>query len=909
MKPLQLEMSAFGSYGGQVQIDFEDFKSGLFLITGDTGAGKTTIFDAMMYALYGRTSGGERSGMMMRSQYASPKEKTYVTFSFLYASEKYSITRNPEYLIQKELKNGTIKEQKVAQNVELTMPDGMVYPEKKSGTDAKIVEIIGLDAGQFLQMGMIAQGDFLKLIYARTDERKSIFSRIFGTGLYAVIQDKMRQYSGKLDQEIEENKRAMEQEYARAIAIEAEGVEVEEIENADGRSKTAEMKESLLMLWLENGKGKEKRLKKEVKEWREKNKVLQTQIVTAKEAEKVFAAYEREEQQRQKLEAQKPQVMQWQSDLEKAEKADKVKLAEQEFQKTQKEAETNKQLIAQIVSWQEVQQQKVEAGHALHQWIVGKNKEISYDFLHLLFEQLQKSGKELEVKKTLWIKSAQEAKQKQETYDKMYQMFLHEQAGILAAKLTENTPCPVCGSREHPKKAKAHEKAPSQQEVEGFKKIRDAAEKEREALEKAFELAKADLDAKRENTKTEGQKLLGEAFTADENGYRQLQQAMHVLEEALSKEMLRMKQSEEIVAAANSILARDKKLPHAKRVTFWNQCITQVEEAQKNLIAQMEQKSGQKEALEKNGKQLQMETRTAEESYRKLLKTYGFADEKEYRSITLTPQKKEQLNQKIQEYQECRMKNEGQLQAWKEQMEGKERTDYHSMEETYKESRRQEEICDKALQKIHVSNASNRTVQEEIKKYENRKNALEAEDILAKSLFRTANGRLPQSEKMDLETYVQREYFRQIIAQANKRFLRMTNEQFMLQLKEENTGKGKNEGLDLQVYCLTTANVRDIKTLSGGESFLAALAMALGLSDMVKRRAGGIHLDMMFIDEGFGSLDDGARKKAIEVLDELAGENRLIGIISHVTELKEQMERKLVVTRDEKGSKVSWELS
>ena len=217
MKPQKLIISAFGSYGNQVEIDFSKEQQGIFLITGDTGAGKTTIFDAIMFALYGQTSGGERSGNMMRSHYAKASEETYVELTFLYREKVYKVRRNPEYQIEKILKNGTVKMQKVTQNVELMLPDGSIYPEKKAATDKKIEEILGLSAEQFTQIVMIAQGDFLKLLYTKSDERKKIFSKIFRTERYFRMQERLRQRSVQLDAKIEENKRAYAQEQSRII--------------------------------------------------------------------------------------------------------------------------------------------------------------------------------------------------------------------------------------------------------------------------------------------------------------------------------------------------------------------------------------------------------------------------------------------------------------------------------------------------------------------------------------------------------------------------------------------------------------------------------------------------------------------------------------------------------------------
>ena len=207
MRPVRLEMSAFGSYAGKVEIDFTRVKQGLFLVTGDTGAGKTTIFDAITYALYDQTSGGRRDGNMMRSQYAQKETDTYVKYTFSSSGKCYTIRRNPEYLRlgKRRGKDGSLRYVKEAPGVELTLPDGSVYQGKKRETDAKIAEIMGMDVDQFTQIAMIAQGDFLKLLHAESKERKAIFSRIFQTRLYADVQENLKRSASELYSRLENN--------------------------------------------------------------------------------------------------------------------------------------------------------------------------------------------------------------------------------------------------------------------------------------------------------------------------------------------------------------------------------------------------------------------------------------------------------------------------------------------------------------------------------------------------------------------------------------------------------------------------------------------------------------------------------------------------------------------------------
>ncbi len=290
-------------------------------------------------------------------------------------------------------------------------------------------------------------------------------------------------------------------------------------------------------------------------------------------------------------------------------------------------------------------------------------------------------------------------------------------------------------------------------------------------------------------------------------------------------------------------------------------------------------------------------------------KEAGFESETQYRESLAEEKDREQWEEEIRSYQNQVNLKEGEVKGLLSQLRGKQQQDMEELQRQEKELSQRLKDMEEQHMGYHAANETNRKIQKNLISLEEESKALKRDAAVAESLSKTAGGRLTQSVKMDLETYVQRRYLKQIIAQANKRFIKMTDRQFMLSMKEDSAGKGKNEGLDLMVYAIPTGTLRDIRTLSGGESFLAALSLALGLSDIVMRQSGGIRLDMMFIDEGFGSLDEESRKKAIEVLRELSVGNRLIGIISHVTELKEQLDYKLCVTRNEKGSSVCWEIS
>lgn len=753
MKPIKLTISAFGSYAGKTEIDFSKEQQGIFLITGDTGAGKTTIFDAITYALYGQTSGGERSGNMMRSQYAKASTETFVELIFVYREEVYQIRRNPEYQIEKILKNGTIKLQKVAANVELILPDGTVYPEKKAATDAKIEEVLGLSVQQFTQIVMIAQGDFLKLLYTKSDERKKIFSKLFQTDKYWRIQERLKYRSLHLDNQIEENKRAYAQEQARIMIPEElkEACAGEEVNLEELIEKLTQLRKEIEGILS----GKQDEAKK-----------LSIALSGMEEVNRQFEQYERMKRMQSELELQKEEEELRVRRITEAKRAEKIRGFEEKYTEAVHNEEQSLRLIKRLeASVVSLEEKRNEAGALL-----------------------------------------------EEQQDAYYKQLIKQQAGILAMDLKEDEPCPVCGSTVHP--------------------------------------ALAEGDIRKKITE------LGEELNR-----------------------------------AKAKLAK---------------CTEKLEHAQKEL----QMCRGQLKQEQEKYKNCQRISVQAGDAYKKQVADSLFADEAAYKQAYLPERSREKLERESREYQEKCSLIAGQLVTWEKALKGKERQDTAELKEKLRETETEVKQLERRKLQLYTACQTNRMVLENSRDYRENGMRLAEDDRIVKSLYRTAGGRLSGSAKIDFETYIQRQYFKQIIHEANKRLLTMSGQQFMLKLKEESdVGKRSNEGLDLSVYSLVTDSERDVKTLSGGESFMAALSMALGLSDIVGKNAGGIQMDMLFIDEGFGSLDANARKNAIDVLQRLADGKRMVGIISHVTELKEQMDHKLVVTRSDKGSRVSWEIS
>ncbi len=928
MKPLKLTMSAFGSYAGKNVIDFTGQQQGIFLITGDTGAGKTTIFDAITYALYNQTSGGERNGNMMRSQYAQPETETYVELEFLYRGQTYRVRRNPDYKITKTLKNGRIREQKVPHSVELTLPDGTVFPEKKNATDAKIIEILGLTADQFSQIVMIAQGDFLKLLYTKSDERKMIFSKLFRTDIYWKIQENLRRKSMEMDERIQENDRAFEQEKSRIIPLpESEELPLDElVERLRERVKDALKEQNLRRANVEelNKKitkyeeinklfvslEKIRRTGKELEARQAESKERRQQIENARKADKVLVAEQQNLRQQQAVEQSAQAIAKMTetlADHQEMFETLKTQLQEAEAKQKREAADTQKKMLAleqSFPSYEALQNARSEEQQAKKVWEdLGKTSEESFHKkeagIAALKEQQKQQEQVVEQTKKNWEQTSLSASESAKHYEHMYEAFLKEQAGILAENLSAGCPCPVCGSTVHPDPAKLSDHAVTELEVEQAKKTRAAAEEKRDMAYAAFEAEKTEKQKLAQAVEKEeadfvlAQTIAKQQRKEAEQNYVSLQKIAEQIREKLVYPSL--------AEAKKQYAAMQKALEAAEQeIERKRQKVSELAEAMNTL-------KGQKLAEEENQKTAKKLAAKTEKEYAKLLEKSGFVSEETYHLAILPERSRSKLEREEKEYESQCLRQQSEQKLLEKQVSGKTYTDTTELNEQLKAEKQALKEAEKTYMELHTAYENDRSVLQNCAVYLEKGKKLESEDQVIKSLSKTANGRLSGSAKIDFETYIQRQYFKQIIHEANKRLLTMSNHQFILKLKEEaNTGRKTNEGLDLSVYSLVTDSERDVKTLSGGESFLAALAMALGLSDIVERSAGAIHPDMMFIDEGFGSLDAQSRQQAIEVLAELAGDSRMVGIISHVTELKEQIDRKLVVSRTDKGSRAVW---
>lgn len=961
MRPIKLEMSAFGSYGGLEMVEFSPDMRGLFLITGDTGAGKTTVFDAIMYALYDETSGGRREGVMMRSQYAKEDVPTFVRFTFLYGKKEYTVYRSPEYYRQSKRRyaDGSVRMVKESSAVELIFEDGTVFQGKKRETDKKIVEIIGLDAEQFRQVAMIAQGDFLKLLHAESKERRLIFSKIFHTHIYRSLQERLKEKAKRLTGQLQDNTRLCRQELERVVCGEehpyferwqqqkASGEfsldnsiqMLAEISKEDKRQlgqleqlrkskqeqiarleeflRSQDVVEGCRIRILEN----EKRVEKLQKLLQELDITLQKEASRKETASIRLAAREKVlSEEIVRLKGSLPLYERLEACFKKRRQSEKSR-QQLEKQLTEKEEASEQiqkkleQLAEKLKESETLPVQMLEVRTQAEQWKQQLSVLEDYQEKLKIFTDCQEEQKRvLEQYQSAQVR----ARECGRIYEAAYESFFREQAGILAQELKEEEPCPVCGSVLHPKKAVLSAQAATQAQVESAKNNRERAEAIREEFARSYAQTVQKCKGQREQLKELGQRILADAecqnagFEPDKDGNRKISERQNMLRTAYVRSQEKLKAlAQQEIQRENSLHEQQKNQERLSMLRTEQQNLTQ--RLQEELLLggkqeheiQMLQGSLSYENVSIAKSEL-MNREKELDTLKKAVEKAGKDYEQVSREIQMKSGEKkagEDMRKPLQsELAQAEKQCERQLRLWKEENFGEEPQEI--MNQLLKENK---ELENRQLHLFHRRQI-NEDALKNLRRYEKVQRELRSEYLIYDDLSRTANGTLNGNVKIDFETYVQRQYFKQIISAANRRLVRMNNYQFLLQCRDmKNLGTQGQVGLDLDVLHLVNHSVRDIKTLSGGESFMAALAMALGLADIIQNEAGAIHLDTMFVDEGFGSLDDESRTQAIGVLLELAGEHRLIGIISHVNELKEQIDQKLIVTKDTQGSRVCWD--
>lgn len=910
MRPITLTMSAFGPYAEETVIRFDEFgKSGLYLITGDTGAGKTMLFDAIAFALFEKSSGEARDYKMFRSKYADDKAKTYVELVFENKGKTYKIHRDIK--ISKKGEASTA--------AEFYAEDGTQLSSSRTDIKKRINEILGIDFDQFSRIAMIAQGEFQKLLRADTTERQKIFQKIFRTQNYEKLQNliaelnsdrkaayekdkqELSTYMGQLrfDPETESGKRIIEAggEMPNVpVVIEA----LQEIIDQDETNhneiltalKAADVKKSDLDKRLENARQAEK-LRKD----REKQQDLLPEKTDGLEQAK--AAFAQEEQQAPHRENLQKQIHELQQKREDYQKLDDLKnlLTSKTKEKQQLQSENTayrETLDKTAKEYNELKQELDNLGSAGEELLELINTKANLDKTGhelkrfkkelLEFDELLHEALEAEEQYNLAKEKADRSGQK---YDLSYALYLSAQAGILAEEqLREDSPCPVCGSLHHPHPALKPEDAPSSKDLEKFQKDRDKDQREKQKKDAERAKLGGSLSEKRAAAEKKSHDLL----ELDELA------SVETVDEKIRENNERLAETSRAIKSAEERKARKEELP---------ELIQSREQTKSNLDKMIAENERKLSALEAD---LLNTAQQAEELQKDLpFPDRGTAHQQE---LTLTAELR-LSEQALGTRRNAMIQSENELTALKARIEAlSDQIKSHPIEDiealdledqVLQNERAELDRQDKELAFRIKSNQESmrniQTVQQMMEKHD-------ADYRDSRGLYETVSGNMSGRERITLETYVQMAYFDRIVRQANLRLLKMTSGQYELKRRESTDSRQGKFGLDLDVIDHHNGSTRSANSLSGGETFMASLALALGMADEVQSSAGGIQLDSLFVDEGFGTLDNEALEQAIRTLDQLAGSHRLVGIISHVDSLKDRIDKQIVVEKQKSAGSI-----
>ncbi len=908
MKPLKLIMQAFGPYAENVSVDFARFEgNGLFLITGDTGAGKTTIFDAICYALFDRTSAGDpgTKSQKLRSKYAKDSVLSFVELFFENDGKYYRIKRVPS----QQIDNGKGRLVNKGNTVELEYPDGHIYSGSKKESDAAIRDIVGLDFEQFKRIVMIAQGEFKELLLDKDGKRGEIFRKIFDTGYFLDLQDNLKEKLKELSEACKEGKRSIDQyfegtkceegdELYREFSLIQEKEDVLTEERIaflrkltmkdetlqDALKKEAEEKRNAYNTAIENREkainrkkaqeGKEK-VEMEVRELKETYRIKKETLEEYQKKEKHYKDLSEELTKRKnridaftKLEEREALLIKSEKEL-----SDALKEKEEAKKRSEEINESIQKLNEELESYGDAEKNLAESEKKLNEL---NTLSQSYQQAKDKYDAYLENSIDLSNKQESYLRLDQEYTLKLNQYEHLYQLFLDNQAGILAKELKDGLPCPVCGAIHHPKIAEMVEGAPDEA---GLKEMRKEKE---EADQKRHEASAKALAAK----------------TKVEDSLREVEQ--------LAKKLFELEKMEDFEAVYS---LKNRKLEEE---------LSDAEKEKEESEGRITRKANLQEQLKKDNEKKVKEENSfhrAEAEHSKLLGSYSM-EELEYRRAkeNCPGSKKEaqaeydSLKEKIDAF-DLALKNalkeeadtRTNLAALNERLEGYKKTLMESgetdldkaqadFEKAETENSRISEQYTAVLNRLQSNRDVLKGIEKEAKKIEKNEKQL----VWVKSVSDTANGKVNGTAKIDFETYVQMTYFDRILAYGNQRLNVMSNGQYEFVRGEK--------GLDLDIIDHVNGTQREVSTLSGGESFMASLCLALGMSDEVQARASSVHIDAMFVDEGFGSLDENALASAMKALKDLTGSDKIIGIISHVKELQERIDNQIIITKDASGA-------
>lgn len=876
MKPIQLVLSAFGPYVERTVIDFSALgEEGLFLIAGDTGAGKTTIFDAISFALYGEASGGKekRKSKSFHSDYVSDQTETYVELTFRHRGETWWIRRNLEYQRPaKKKKDGMETTTRQAADAQMRNEDTGEEILRMDDVNRRVRELLGLTQDQFTQTVMIAQGDFLKILTASSDDRKKLFRDLFHTNLYVDLQNRLQEKNRACADE----QKALEQVILSAegkIDPEAEFAEREILLSYCGQIQHTDALCALLARLIEQEKAAQEQARAQKKEAADQIGALIAAVTEGERVNRDFADWESKRARLAALTAGQGEIDAQRAALAAARRAQQLETDEALMRRTRRDMDAQRAALsdAQAALEQaekalpetETRMKEAESrGGEIHA-LLAQAKQME-DCLPVLGE-VERLKAALDTQKRELQRLTEASSRAQAAYTAAQNSYYLSQAGLLARELKAGQPCPVCGSTAHPCPAQITPETVTRQALEQAAQRRETAEKAQSDAATRLAANRAALDERED-------RLRALKIEADETRQRLAARIDAAHQAAADRQR-------EIDAARSAYQTLDKRKTAAQSA---------VDAAQKQLTA------------------LEKDLRAQTEAFEQKRAAHGFEDEASYRLAKRTNADIERLDREIRNYDEQKRTLAAQTHELEDKLSGRQRTDLTALQNRRAaalDRQAKAENAEKAMvRKLTLHESAEREIRQANAAIQKKRGKWQIIQELYTCCAGIAAGN-PRA-KLTFEAYVQQYYFRFVVAAANKRLTRLTDGMFTLRVMREAANRVSQSGLDLEVLDRSTGQARDVSTLSGGESFLASLALALGLSDAVQSQSGQIRMDAMFIDEGFGSLDENALRSSIDVLLELADGKRLIGIISHVQELEERIDKQIVVTKTPNGSTV-----
>lgn len=998
MMPISLTLSAFGPYPDTITIDFESFQEdGLFLITGPTGSGKTMIFDAMIFALYGKTSGQIRQTDSLRCDHALNEIPTFVEFSFSLHQQNYTIKRNPKYYLEG-------KKTPKQPSALLILPDGKMVEGIKE-VNQKMISLLGVDDQQFKQICMIAQGEFTKLIMASSDEREKVLRELFHSETYQKLEEKLKvhlkTYQDKYDLLLNKRKDLMQElqveDHQEYLSKQTKLIASQQKEYDDLKKDLDQKKQQLQLYRLQNQrliqlkdlKQQFQDLKKQENDYQKLNKTVDT-LKKAQETNYLYISYIKQQKKLQTLKLNQEDFLKQLKKLEKDYQEKKVQAdfldyKQQTKEKLQNQIQETKQLINQIYQYQndyqnlqtlKQQYRMLDEEHKLflkkkekfenglqrdqeriqsEQQVQSKYELIKQQYVRLneqkvkvhqlsdYYDQILKLNEnksDLQEEYTVVEKQVDHEKMQ---YNQMEKLYFRKQAGIFALQLKEDQPCPICGSLHHPHPAQIEKEDITKEKLDQqAKKVKQQEHRLQDILQKIL----------LSNQKKEMLVKQTKQLSSELNIQEEISKEIFIKElDHLSKDEKRMKKEHLELQDELKYIQKLKKsvaLSLKDMSTYESKELKQAQSLE-NIQVQIHQLSGKLDdslrqyeigevnknyqQVQKEYRQLSLEIETIQQDYEKVKNKYleiktkisslnqqiiqeqeiydeldnkyhtaldAFINEEEFLNLKTQINQISILEKKYQDYLISLKSLNEQIISLENEVKDSTYVDLSSLSETIKEVNQQLREKNDDLEKLKIDYSLKEKMVKDIQKINQQLEKDEDTYQRYLDLYNLASGK--NNARVSIERYVLATYFENMLIYANVIMKQLSQGRYQL-LRKDDAGKGRSQqGLELDVFDQESGNIRSIKTLSGGESFKAALSLALGLSRMVQDYAGGIELNTLFIDEGFGSLDSQSLDQAMNCLMELHHENKLIGIISHVSDLKDRIERQLVVERKQKQS-------